>query len=123
MCRLCSQLCCRTLAPATSPLPLSGFVGAAGLRFYTESIAQQRLCDGNKKDPPSPRRQRLTPTESSTRENMLIHSDPAIRRRDPATYRFPPRDDKVVNPPTRLPSVGRPEGEATGSVHLAANAS
>lgn len=52
MCRLCSQLCRRTPAPATSPLPLSAFVRSTERRFYTEMIAQQRLCVANKKAPP-----------------------------------------------------------------------
>lgn len=44
LCRLCSQLCPCAPDWATSPLPLCPIVPGTEHQFYTELIAQQRLC-------------------------------------------------------------------------------
>lgn len=73
MCRLCSQLCRRAPAPATSPLPLWAFERAAEFRFYTELIAQQQLCVRNKKAPPNSWPTALADLASQIHPNTHIH--------------------------------------------------
>lgn len=130
MCRLCSQLCRRTPAPATSPLPLCAFVRATEWRFYTELIAQQRLCVCNKKAPPIPDYLRLVSWHHRyTQTHAFIPVLLASTEIQPHSLFL--KDAKVMNPP----SVGWYElrwwvGQGwrsllraphPGSVHLAPN--
>lgn len=104
LCRPCSQLCGRGAAPATSPRPLWAFVRATERRFYTELIAQQRLCVGNKEATPTPGRRRPLPLLRGHAQTHTFIPIPSAHA-DIQAHSDDLRDDKVMNPL----SVGRYE--------------
>lgn len=80
MCRLCSQLCRRAPTPATSPLLLCAFERAAQFQFYTDLIAQQRLCVCDNKAPPISRPSPLADLASqiyTRQKRTFIQNSPA----------------------------------------------